>query len=132
MIMKRMLFTTMALAIMVLLAKFTFAQSSNTEKIPDDRYYYAYISVEGKALSKKLKVQVDLGDTPEQIEKGKIYSGHLTNKKSYAAVLNYMIENQFELVNTLGLNSSYKGTGETSGIIFIMKKKSSYNENKDR
>ncbi|MCJ0742953.1 hypothetical protein [Pedobacter montanisoli] len=133
MMMKRMLFTTMTLAaIMVLLAKFTFAQSSNTEKTPDDRYSYAYISVEGKALSKKLKVQVDLGDTPEQIEKGKTYSEHLTNKKSYAAVLNYMIENQFELVNTLGLNSSYKGTGETSGIIFIMKKKSSYHENKGR
>ena len=38
-----------------------------------------------------------------------------------------MVENDFELVETLTLegNSSYQGTGSggTSGIIFIMKKK---------
>jgi hypothetical protein len=28
-------------------------------------YTYAYVSVMGKAFSKKLKVEVDFGDTPE-------------------------------------------------------------------
>jgi hypothetical protein len=74
-------------------------------------------------FSKKLKVRVDFGDTPEQINKGNEYSEYLTNKKSYAAILNYMIENQFELVNTLELTEAYQGTGGTSGIVFIMKKK---------
>lgn len=55
-------------------------------------YTYAYISVEGKTLSKKLIVTVDLGDTPAQIAAGKKYSETLTNRKSYAAILNYMVE----------------------------------------
>ena len=79
-------------------------------------------------FSKKLKVQVDFGDTPEQINKGNEYSEYLTNKKSYAAVLNYMVEKQFELVNTLELTESYQGSGGTTGIVFIMKKKEWDNE----
>ncbi|QEC53812.1 hypothetical protein EDD80_11649 [Anseongella ginsenosidimutans] len=86
-------------------------------------YSYAYISVEGKILSKKLKVEVDLGDTPEQIREGEEYSEILTNKKSYAAILNYMVESQYELVETLERNYSKEGTGGTAGIIFIMKKR---------
>jgi hypothetical protein len=38
----------------------------------------------GKTFSKKLNVEIDLGDTPEQIELGKNYSEILNNKKSYA------------------------------------------------
>lgn len=90
---------------------------------PIPAYSYAYISIEGKAFSKKLKVEVDLGDTPEQIQAGKEYSEILTNKKSYAAVLNYMVENQFELVETLDYSLLYAGSGGTYGIIFIMRKK---------
>lgn len=86
-------------------------------------YSYAYILVEGKAFSKKLKVEVDLGDSPEQIRNGSEYSETLSNKKSYAAVLNYMAERQFELVETRDYIFTYQGTGETSGIIFIMRKK---------
>ena len=67
-------------------------------------------------------MQVDFGDTPEQIRAGKEYSDRLTNKKSYAAVLNYMVENQFELVQTLDYTESYSGSGGTSGIVFIMRK----------
>ncbi len=89
----------------------------------DYKYEYAYISVSGKMFSKKLKVNVDFGDTPEQIKAGEEYSEKLTNKKSYAAVLNYMVENQFELVETLDYTSNYEGTGGTSGIVFIMRKK---------
>jgi len=106
-----------------------FSQDIQTEKEKDQAFSYAYISVEGKLFSKKLKVEVDFGDTPEQIKAGQEYTEKLTNKKSYAAILNYMVENEFELVETLTLegNSSYQGTGSggTSGIIFIMKKKNS-------
>jgi len=34
-----------------------------------------------------------------------------------------MAENGFELVQTLELTSSYQGSGGTSGVVFIMKKK---------
>ena len=94
--------------------------SNSYSQSPD--YSYAYISVKGKLFSKKLKVTVDLGDTEEQIRKGKEYSNLLTNKKSYAAVLNYMVEDDFELVETLDFIELYQGTGETSGIVFIMRK----------
>jgi hypothetical protein len=86
-------------------------------------YSYAYISVYGKIFSKKLKIEVDFGDTPEQMKAGKEYSEILTNKKSYAAVLNYMVENQFDLVETLDYTVTAQGTGGTSGIVFIMRKK---------
>jgi hypothetical protein len=89
----------------------------------DQAFSYAYVSIEGKLFSKKLKVEVDLGDTPEQITEGAKYSEILTNKKSYAAVLNYMVENQFELVETLDYIYTYQGSGGTSGIVFIMRKR---------
>ncbi|PUV24583.1 hypothetical protein [Sphingobacterium athyrii] len=85
-------------------------------------YSYAYIRVEGKFLSKKLKVKVDLGDSDEQIADGEKLSEILTNKKSYAAVLNYMSKIGFELVNTFDLTDNYNGSGGTSGIIYVMKK----------
>jgi len=86
-------------------------------------YSYSHITITGKAFSKKLKVNVDFGDTPEQIKAGEEYSKILTNKKSYAAILNYMVDNKFELVETLNYTNSYNGTGGTSGIVFIMRKK---------
>ena len=100
---------------LISLSQVTFAQDQN--------YSYAYISINGKLFSKKLKVAVDFGDTSEQIAEGKKYSELLTNKKSYAAVLNYMVENQFELVETVDYTSIYQGSGGTSGIVFIMRKK---------
>ncbi len=88
-----------------------------------ENYTYAYITIEGKGFGKKLKVDVDLGDTPEQVTAGKEYSEILTNKKSYAAVLNHMADKQYELVESRDYSFSYQGTGGTYGIIFIMKKK---------
>ncbi|WP_426791780.1 hypothetical protein [Sphingobacterium sp. WOUb80] len=85
-------------------------------------YFYAYIRVEGKFLSKKLKVKVDLGDSDEQIAEGEKLSEVLTNKKSYASILNYMSKIGYELVNTFDLTDNYNGSGGTSGIIYIMKK----------
>jgi hypothetical protein len=114
---------------LVLLTTFCFTSFSQDIKatnekiqIQDTTYTYAYILVEGKAFSKKLKVNVDFGDTPEQLKAGKEYSERLTNKKSYAAVLNYMVESGFELVQTLENTDSYAGSGGTSGVVFIMRK----------
>lgn len=111
----------------ILIAIISFTAFSQIEKETSQTISYAYISVSGKLLSKKLNVIVDLGDLPEQIKAGQEYSQVLTNKKSYAAILNYMVQNDFELVETLSLeeDSSYQGTGGggTSSIIFIMKKK---------
>lgn len=98
--------------------------SLSSESIAQDQEYaYAYISINGKLFSKKLKVNVDFGDTPEQIAEGEKYSEILTNKKSYAAILNYMVDNQFELVETLDYVETVQGNGGTSGIVFIMRKK---------
>lgn len=88
-------------------------------------YTYAYITIEGKGFGKKLKVEVDFGDTPEQVNEGKEYSEVLTNKKSYAAVLNYMADRQYELFQSRDNSFSYQGTGGTYGIIFIMRRKTS-------
>lgn len=90
--------------------------------IDEEKVSYAYIRVEGKFLSKKLKVKVDLGDSEPELNEGDRLSEILTNKKSYAAVLNHMSELGYELVNTLDLTSNYNGSGGTSGIVYIMKK----------
>lgn len=103
------------LTILILCSSETSAQESS--------YHYVYISVRGKSFSKKLKVQVDFGDSEEQIKLGEEYSELLTNKKSYAAVLNFMVEKEFELVETLEYNSVDQGSGGTSGVVFIMRKK---------
>ena len=85
-------------------------------------YSYSYLTVKGKAFSKKLSVEVDLGDTSEQIELGKSYSEILNNKKSYAAILNYMADKKYELVESRDIVGSYQGTGGSYGIILIMRK----------
>lgn len=111
--------------IFILTNSIAFSQNAKQELVnaPASTYSYAYISIQGKVFSKKLKVEVDFGDTPEQIKSGEEYSAVLTNKKSYASILNYMVESDFELVETLDYTSTYQGTGGTSGIVFIMRKK---------
>jgi hypothetical protein len=120
----RIILTLIFVATMSLTA---IAQNVQGTELPNQpcsqKYSYAYILVEGKAFSKKLKVDVDFGDTPEQIKAGKEYSEILTNKKSYAAILNYMDERHYDLVETRDYMFTYQGTGETSGIIFIMRKR---------
>lgn len=116
----------LTLACIIAFSAACFSQSNNQAQ----PYTYAYITIEGKGFGKKLKVDVDLGDTPEQVQAGKEYSEILTNKKSYAAVLNYMAEHQYELVESRDISFSFQGTGGSSGIVLIMKKKLS-NTNKE-
>lgn len=78
----------------------TLGSLSNENVVNVQHVTYAYIRIEGKFLSKKLKVKVDLGDTEKQIEDGEKLSDILSNKKSYASVLNYMSDLGYELVNT--------------------------------
>lgn len=117
-----------------LLTTYTTSYSQNTKEktsngilqIKDNSY--VYITVQGKDFSKKLKVTVDFGDTPELIKLGEEYSDLLTNKKSYAAILNYMAENQFTLVESRDIVASFQGTGGSAGIILIMRKTSVKNQ----
>ncbi|MFZ1516075.1 MAG: hypothetical protein WAT21_11785 [Saprospiraceae bacterium] len=115
------------LALITAISFTAFSQVNQTDKEKGQAFSYAYISVSGKLFSKKLKIIVDLGDSPEQIKLREEYSDVLTNRKSYAAILNYMVENEYELVETLTLEegSSFQGTGSggTSGVIFIMKRR---------
>lgn len=120
---------TLAITILFFsLTSMVFGQGYNTptpytQHQSAQKYAYAYIVVKGKFLSKKLKVNVDFGETEEQMKAGKEYSDFLTNKKSYAAILNHMVENHFELVETLDYMDVTDGNGGTSGIVFIMKKR---------
>src|SRR5690606_12844370 len=116
---KKILFT---LALIVTFQLAALAQSG-VGKASDKAYSYAYIRVSGQPFSRKLVVDVDLGDTEAQKQAGQQYSDAITNKKSYAAVLNYMADEGYELVQMQELVESYKGTGGTSGVIFIMKKR---------
>jgi len=101
----------------------TYAQNPKEPNAQQGAFQYAYVTIEGKGFSKKLEVVVDLGDAPEQVEAGKKLSQTLTNKKSYAAVLNYMDAKGYELIS-YGENSfSFQGTGGTQGIILIMRKR---------
>lgn len=120
----RLLVITLFLTVISLTGFAQEVKKNNEESQPKNKTNsFAYILIEGKFLSKKLKVNVDFGDSPEQLKAGKEYSDMLTNKKSYAAILNYMVDNEFELVQTLDYNANYSGTGGTSGIVFIMRKK---------
>lgn len=84
---------------------------------------YAYVAVSNKNLSKKLKVKVDLGDTGEQQKEGKRLSDELKNKSSHAAILNYMAEKDFELIETIAKQHPHStDAGAVDGIIFIMRK----------
>lgn len=86
------------------------------------RYTYAYIFILGKPF-KKLKVEVDLGDTPEQIKLASEYAEVLSSKLSYSAILNYMSENGYEFIESRSDMFSFQGTGGSNGIIFIMRKR---------
>ena len=108
------------ISLFICLSHLSFSQDLNKNVAPT--YSYSYITVMGKAFSKKLNVEVDLGDTPEQVELGKSYSEILNNKKSYAAILNYMAEKKYELVESRDIVGSYQGTGGSYGIILIMRK----------
>lgn len=110
----------------ILLVALTFFFSADLIAQDKDALSYAYIVIEGRTLSRKLNIRVDFGDSPEQIKAGQEYSELLTGKKSVAAILNHMAENRFELVETLTVtDGAFEGTSSgTSGIIFIMKRKS--------
>jgi len=112
--------STTAFAVIFTLIVLSFSNKSIAQ---DEQYYYAYLSIHGKLFSKKLNVDVDFGDTPEQIEESSKYTEILSEKKSYAAVLNYMVDLHYELVETMDYTYITQGTGGTSGIAFIMRKK---------
>lgn len=92
------------------------------EIVAQKRETYAYIRVEGKFLSKRLKVKVDLGDSENQIAAGEKLSDLLSSKKSYAAVLNYMSDLGYELINTLELTNDSSASRGISVIVYVMKK----------
>jgi hypothetical protein len=93
----------------------TSAQNSGDE--------YVYLKVYNKFLSTKLNVDVDFGDEPDQLKKGEEFSKTLTGKKSFVAVLNYMLQQGYELVSTVEYTYTSQGSGGTVGLGYIMRKK---------
>lgn len=108
------------ITLLICLSQSSFSQDFVKNLSPT--YSYSYLTVMGKAFSKKLSVEVDLGDTQEQIEFGKSYTDILNKKNSYAAILNFMADQKYELVDSRDIVGSYQGTGGTFGIILIMRK----------
>lgn len=90
--------------------------------IQTEKETYAYITVTGKAFSSKLKINIDLGIKPEQTKLANEYLEQVKDEKSHAAVLNYMAEQGFVLIQALDYSKGYNTNGETTGIWFIMKK----------
>jgi hypothetical protein len=115
---------TLLLLTTISLASFsqTVQKADSLQQKQHNKYSYAYILIKGKVFSRKLIVSVDFGDTPAQIKEGEAYSEKLTNRKSYAAILNYMVASDYELVETLDYTDQYNGAGGTSGVVFIMRK----------
>ena len=109
------------LVILPLLLAFFFIGPHSTAQ--GFNYTYAYISITGKTFSDKLNVKVDLGDSSDQLIDGERLSEFLSEKTSYASVLNYMSDIGFELVETIPVTNQNGGNGGTSAIIFIMRKK---------
>jgi hypothetical protein len=97
----------------------TFCQSVTDENAGDE---YVFIMVTGKIFSKKLNVEVDFGDSPEQVKKSEEYSQALDGKKSWVAVLNYMLTKGYEMVELCELVSTYSGTGGTTGLGYFMRR----------
>ena len=115
--MKKLKFVTKMIFVflfVVLIQDTIFAQTSEE---------YVYIAVSGRLFSKKLNIVVDFGDKEEQITKSEKYTKILTGRKSYIGVLNYMFDEGYELLETMEFTSLYQGTGGTSGLGFILKKK---------
>lgn len=56
--------------------------AQKTENKHKFKHIHMRISIDGKTF-KKLKVDVDFGDSPEQMKAGKEYSDILTNKKNH-------------------------------------------------
>lgn len=100
-----------------------FITCSLKAKSQADTCLYAFIEMHRNSFNDKIRIDVDLSDTPEQIKTGKEYTELLTNKKSYAAILNFMEQNQFKLVQSLVLTENVQGSGGSSGMVFIMRKK---------
>jgi len=113
-ILKRSFLFILTIVILVTFESSVNAQTNNNE--------YVYISVTNKFLSRKLNVNVDFGDEVDQIKKGEEFTEILTGKKSMVAVLNYMLKDGYELVNTIEINALSQGTGGTVGLGFIMRK----------
>jgi len=107
----------------LLLTSIIFFVLAKTADCQTNDYEYVYVSVNGKIFSRKLNVEVDFGDKADQIKKGEVYRDSLTGKKSYIAVLNFMLKSGYELVETLEFTSTFQGTGGTSGVGIIMRKK---------
>lgn len=85
-------------------------------------YNYAVVTVKDGSFSKKKNVEVDLGDTPNQLKQGEEFSESLNKSKSHAAILNFMSAHKYVLVETKTVSASYNGSGGSYGVVFIMRK----------
>lgn len=118
----------LAIAFTAMMSLSAFAQATN-EAVTKNQIQnvetpkYVYLTIEERGLSSKLDVKVDFGDTEQLIKLGEEYSKALTGKRSYAAILNYMAERNYELVERKELVNYYKDNTRTNfGVTYIMKK----------
>ena len=111
----------------LLLASFHFSVTAQSNHEPTvntgaPTYQYAYVQVRNREFSKNLKVYIDLGDRPAQLSESKAFSDSLSHTQSYTAVLNFLSAHGYDLVSSQALQTSYRGTGGSSGLLFILKR----------
>lgn len=120
----------LGLAIILFTCCFTTAFAQSYPETSEQEEYrvptYAHIQLEPGFWSGKLGVSVDLGNSEEQLEEGKRLSNILSQTRSYAAVLNYMAELGYELINTLNITSTRNGSSGSYAIVYIMRKVETY------
>lgn len=116
---KQFSLTALTLLMVLFFDESACCQSIQNENSGDE---YVFITVTGKIFSKKLNVEVDFGDSPEQVKKSEEYRLALDGKKSWVAVLNYMLTKGYEMVELCELVSTYSGTGGTTGLGYFMRR----------
>jgi hypothetical protein len=91
------------------------------EKEPKVKYTYAYVLVDGK-IGRRVKVHIDTGDKPFPVPNKEDAIKTLRKKRSYVAVVNFMIEHGYEVVS---INQAYEmaaGNAGIEGLSCVMRK----------
>lgn len=82
---------------------------------------YAYVLVDGR-LGKRLKIHVDTGDQPFPVPNKKDVIKKFRKKGSYVAVVNFMIEQGYEVVNITHAYEMAAGNAGVEGLSCILRK----------
>ncbi len=118
------LITTLAVTAYALTGFSQDRKPADSLSIGDDHHIsYACLYIGKKDLARQLNVDVDFGDTEEQLAFSRRYANALKGKTSLAAVLNFMASRKFELIDTNEEAEYLRGGRGNGKVMFIFRKK---------